>query len=238
VFASWAGDQVVVSRPLDPPVPTETAAPTATDVPTETAAPDATAILSGAPTVALPASYLIDPLTAAETPVAGAIWRPVVDPLTFRAVAWVGSVAASPSTDMVEMPEGQIELIAWPGNALEAGTPELHQVVATGPLTDFDVRWDETGEWFALWTPDPEDPSIGQLSLFRVDLETGELVAPEDAPIAVPALAGYSIGQGRLAWATPPGTDGEGSRILIAAWSLGSVGTLESDPGEDLIIVR
>jgi hypothetical protein len=110
--------------------------------------------------------------------------------------------------------------------------------VAEGPLADFDVRWDETGAWFAVWAPDPEDPGIGRLSLFHVDLTTGALVAHDDAPSGAPALAGFSIGQGRLAWATPPGTDGEGSRILIAAWSQDGVGTLESDPGEDLIIVR
>ena len=30
---------------------------------------------------------------------------------------------------------------------------------------------------------------------------------------------GFSIGNGRLAWATPPGQDGEGSRVQIVAWA-------------------
>jgi hypothetical protein len=51
-------------------------------------------------------------------------------------------------------------------------------------------------------------------------------------------LAGFSIGEGRLAWATPPGQGGEGSRIQIVAWREGSVGTVESVPGEDLVVVR
>ena len=61
---------------------------------------------------------------------------------------------------------------------------------------------------------------------------------PTDAPTGVPALPGFSIGEGRLAWATPPGQNGEGSRIQIVAWSDDGVGTVESAPGEDLVVVR
>jgi hypothetical protein len=101
---------------------------------------------------------------------------------------------------------------------------------------DFDVRWDETGEWVAVWVADPRDASIGRLTLYRVDEERLERV--DGAPVEVPALPGFSIGDGRLAWATPRGQGGEGSRIQIAAWSKGDVGTVESRPGEGLIVVR
>ena len=106
------------------------------------------------------------------------------------------------------------------------------------PLADFDVRWDETGEWFAVWTADAADATIGRLSLYRVDPETGELDIPTGAPIDVPAQPGFSIGDGRLAWATPPGQGGEGSRVQIAAWAGDGVGSIESAPGEMLVVIR
>ena len=52
------------------------------------------------------------------------------------------------------------------------------------------------------------------------------------------ALPGFSIGEGRLAWATPPGQGGEGSRVQIVAWAQDGVGTVETAPGEDLVVVR
>ena len=39
---------------------------------------------------------------------------------------------------------------------------------------------------------------------------------------------GFSIAKGRLAWATPPGQGGEGSRVQIVAWSGDEVGSTES----------
>jgi hypothetical protein len=54
----------------------------------------------------------------------------------------------------------------------------------------------------------------------------------------VASLPGFSIGEGRLAWATPPGQGGEGSRVQIVAWTPDNVGTVETAPGEDLIVVR
>jgi len=56
--------------------------------------------------------------------------------------------------------------------------------------------------------------------------------------VDVPALPGFSIGDGRLAWATPRGQGGEGSRIQIAAWSKTNVGIVESSPGEDPVVIR
>ena len=58
------------------------------------------------------------------------------------------------------------------------------------------------------------------------------------APQDVTALPGFSIGFGRLAWASPPGQGGEGSRIQIAAWTDGLVGAVESIPVEGAIVVQ
>ena len=99
-------------------------------------------------------------------------------------------------------------------------------------------KYDETGQWFALWIADPEDAEIGRLSLFHVDPETDRLAELDGAPAGVPALPGFSIGEGRLAWATPRGQNGEGSRVQIVAWDGDSVGSAESAPGEDIVVVR
>ncbi len=90
----------------------------------------------------------------------------------------------------------------------------------------------------ASGSPTRSDPEIGRLSLYHVDPDTGALSDLDGAPVDVQALPGFSIGDGRLAWATPPGQGGEGSRIQIAAWDGDTVGTVESVPGEDIIVVR
>jgi hypothetical protein len=52
------------------------------------------------------------------------------------------------------------------------------------------------------------------------------------------ALPGFSITDGRLAWATPPGQGGEGSRVQIVAWTDDAVGAVESVPIEDVVVVH
>lgn len=189
---------------------------------------------AGAGSRANPLSVLIDPATGAERP-AGAAWRPVFDPGGVRAVAWIGTVTAG-STDAPALPAaGRLELRTWSGDGMrDAGG----QVVQETAPADFDVRWDETGEWFAVWVADPSGAEIGRLSLFFVDPGSGRLLRPDGAPAEVPALAGFSIGEGRLAWVTPPGQDGEGSRVQVVAWSPDGVGSVETAPGEDVIVVR
>jgi hypothetical protein len=103
---------------------------------------------------------------------------------------------------------------------------------------DFDVRWDETGDWLAVWLGDANDPSIGRLSLYRVDRASGNLDQPKGAPHDVTARSGFSIGDGRLAWATPPGQGGERSRVQIVAWSGDRVGAVESGPVEGVVLVH
>ena len=89
-----------------------------------------------------------------------------------------------------------------------------------------------------MWTADATDPTIGRLSLLHLDPETGTLRRPDGAPADVPALPGFSIGDGRLAWVTPHGQDAEGSRVQIVAWSGDGVGSVESVPGVDVVVVR
>jgi len=112
------------------------------------------------------------------------------------------------------------------------------QIVAAGPIADFDARWDDTGSWLAIWIADPIDSGLGRLSLLHFDPLTGLVDRPVGAPQDVTALPGFSIGSGRLAWASPPGQGGEGSRIQIAAWTATEVGAVESIPVEGAIVVQ
>lgn len=145
------------------------------------------------------------------------------------------SSTASPTVSLAATPDGASpEPSASP--SVLADFPS--QIVAAGPIADFDARWDETGSWLAVWIADPVDPALGRLSLFRFDRTTGLLDRPVGAPQDVAALPGFSIGFGRLAWASPPGQEGEGSRIQVAAWTADQVGAIESIPVEGAIVVQ
>jgi hypothetical protein len=207
-FGSWSGNELIASRPDDP-----------------------------ASDEAEPKTIRIDPATGAETD-AGAGWRPAVDPTGKLAIVWDGTLDRT--ADAAWTPgTGALELRSWsdsgPGGA--SGSQRTRVVTDAAPQ-DFDVRWDETGEWVAVWIADPDDLVIGRLTLYHVDTERERLEVVDGAPADVPALPGFSIGDGRLAWATPRGQGGEGSRIQIAAWSSTDVGIVESSPGEDPIVIR
>jgi hypothetical protein len=207
-FGSWSGDDIIASR----------------------AEPDA-----AEPT---PVTVRIDPATGAESE-AGDLWRPAVDPTGRFAIGWNGTLEQVDGTGAWRPAEGSLELRRWSDDgAAEASGPETDRVVTDDAAADYDVRWDENGEWVAVWLADPRDPSIGRLSLYRLDADGERLEVVDGAPSDVPALPGFSIGDGRLAWATPRGQGGEGSRIQIAAWSPSGVGIVETSPGEDIVVIR
>jgi hypothetical protein len=112
-------------------------------------------------------------------------------------------------------------------------------VLAEGPLVDWDAQWDETGTYLAVWIADPDDPTTGKLSLYIVDPETGRLDL-EQAPLRDErALPGFAIGQGKLVWATPPGQNAEGSHVSVLAWTEdGVVGQVESRPADEIVVIR
>jgi hypothetical protein len=292
VFASWVGNQLLGSRamPSDLTAPGATASadpsasvdPTPSLTPTPSPTPEGSAIVDASaspePTPApefIAQTFLIDPLTGIETPMLGADWHPVVDPMGVWVVAWEGTVRAGPDGRSLVPATGRLVVHAFqalpdvtvlpdpsglPGESPGAepsdvptdqpvlptdGSPAPSvgpvfepQVIAEGPIAEFDARWDDTGTWLAIWVADSVDPSIGRLSLLHVDPTTGVIDRPFGSPQDVPALPGFSIGAERLAWATPPGQGGEGSRIQIVAWTEDAVGGIESIPVDGAIVVQ
>jgi len=216
----------------------------------------------------LPQTFLLDPWTGAELAQLEAEWQPAVDPTGLAVVAWQGSVivgedglTAAPAIgslvihpyhgpllteDLLASPSPIPSPIPSPdgsGSPSPADSPAIAvdfptQSLVSGPILDFDARWDETGSWLAIWIADPIDPGLGRLSLLHFDRATGLVDRPIGAPQDVTALPGFSIGYGRLAWASPPGQEGEGSRIQIAAWTADEVGAIESIPVEGAIVVQ
>jgi hypothetical protein len=181
-----------------------------------------------------PLTLAVDPADGTETPIEGATWRPAVSPSGAHAVAWLGTIAFDAEDRTWGPAEGRLELIAWPTDASADDGLELVE----GPAADVDIRWDETGEWVGVWVADSLDSDAGRLTLFRVDPERGTLDRLKGAPVEEPALAGFSIGDGRVAWVAPSGADGEGSHIHVAAWVGSDVGTAESVPGQGIVIIR
>ncbi len=115
--------------------------------------------------------------------------------------------------------------------------PGAGQTLRIGPIADWDAQWDETGTRLAVWIADPNDPETGTLSLYLVDEATGEIDVA-GAPLKDrPARPGFSIGDGRLAWATPSGQDGEGSQVEVIAWRGDEVGSIETQPGDEQVVV-
>jgi hypothetical protein len=212
VFASWQADTIIGSG-------------LAADAPIDGASE--------------PVSFSIDPASGERTDVSNGLWRPAVDPSGAFAVAWDGSVvvAGSDPVDM-EAGRGDLRLVRWPADGNASGTAGEPVPGTSGKIADFDVRWDETGSWVAVWIAESTDPAVGRLTLLRLDRESGRLTRPDGSPTGVPALAGFSIGDGRLAWVTPHGQDAQGSKVQVVAWSGEGVGGTESVPGEDVVVVR
>ena len=222
VFGSWSSDGIVGSS-LEVSSDGSSAAPNAIVVP--------------------------DAKTPVAIPAAGRVWRPTVDPKGANAVYWSGMLAQDGSSGW-RTGEGKLVLGRWadvatsdpggsatPPAASEQGDARHETTIAKGPLTDWDVRWDETGTRLAVWIADPSDPSVGKLSLYVVDPFDGSIDLANPPLHDKPALAGFSIADGRLAWATPNDGSNDGGRVLVLAWTDKGFGQVESAPG-DFHIVR
>ena len=182
-------------------------------------------------------SFIIDPASGVETSIDAPVWRPVIDPDGRWAVTWDGTIRVDPDTQSGIPDKGSLVLRGY-SRAKGVAVDGASSTIADGSVSEYDVRWDETGTWLAVWIADASDSSIGRLSLVHLDPVSGDVERPHGAPQDVTALPGFSIANGRLAWATPPGQGGEGSRVQIVAWTDEAVGSVESGPITDVVVIH
>jgi Putative zinc-finger len=150
------------------------------------------------------------------------------------------TVPTAPPAVGLGTPEVPASVGPVPSVAIADGPAGTGMVLAAGPITDFDLRFDPTGTRLAVWTADPGVTDIGPLRLLVLDPATG---AVEPAVQALPssgvvAMRGFSLDDGRLGWVTPPGQNGQSSSIQVLAWKGDAFGTVQTVPGGNPQIVR
>ncbi|HSS35535.1 MAG TPA: hypothetical protein VLR93_04620, partial [Patescibacteria group bacterium] len=226
VFSTWVDGKILASRAAS--------------------AVDSAAGESPDPEHQVPISVQLDPATGKQrgSDLLG-LWRPVVDPAGRWVVYWTGSLSLDADTHMLQPADGRLVIDRWDADLGDGpdGTSDSRSLVDVknaDPIRDWEVRWDPTGRFLGMWIADPLTAGLGRLDLLAIDRTTGK-VDPDHKPTlrAAPALAGFAIADGRIAWATPPGQDGDGSRLLILAWKGPDAGRTRSQPApEDIVVVR
>ena len=225
VFGSWSGDVMVGSTVVD--------------------------TTKGNRTELEPASFLLEPATAVMTalPQTGKAWRPAVDPSGRKAAYWTGTVRTTSVGDFAP-DAGRLVIGDWGTGTsapTEGPTPTAlngdqivlrHETtIAAGQINDWDARWDNTGTHLAIWIVDDKNPTVGRLSLYKVDSFDGKIDLKTPLLDGAPATAGYSISDGKLVWAEPS-EDGSaaGAKIQLLAWTDDGVGTVETVTGPVIVI--
>jgi hypothetical protein len=116
-----------------------------------------------------------------------------------------------------------------------AGTP---QRLVDGPVGLFQAMFNEDGSRMAFWVADGTDVTVGHLRLVVLDPAAGRIDPSLDPLPDTPALPGFSLETGRLAWVTPPGQNGQESSVRVLAWSHDAFGEVTSVPAQQLLIVH
>jgi hypothetical protein len=196
---------------------------------------------SGAFAVSWEGTIVLDPDGVDWHPGAGQLVLTAFEPsISPTAPSPEPSASAGPST-----PQASAEASLGPSSdqspAASPSPDPLHLVLTAGAVADWDAHWDYSGTRLAIWVASSEDPGVGALTLHMFDPAGQTLDVNGPALAQVPALAGYSITSGRLAWATPPGQDGEGSHLQVLAWKGSELGQVSSEPDQGsapVIVVR
>jgi hypothetical protein len=194
--------------------------------------------------LATPAAFLIDPASGQATRIVGLDgWRPVVDPSGTWVAYWAGTLVFDPASGMWDPFQGQLQVASWStvSTAVDGptGAAAAHPL-PLGAVTDWDLRWDLSGEHLGVWIADANNPGLGQLSLLTIDPQTGQLSSTSPGLLTdTPALRGFALRDGQLVWATPPGQDGNGSRLSVLAWIGANAGktSIQSIDSGALIVV-
>jgi hypothetical protein len=215
IFSGWVGDRLLISR----------------------SNPDGDPLVAARGDV--PMSLLLDPATGEETLITpDPMFRPTVDPTGRLAVWWDGAIEPGADGFGWQPRSGRLLLGDWvdPAGGEPDGAAREEDVLASGPVPDWDARWDDTGTRLAVWIADRDDPGTGKLSLYGIDTASGRLDTEQPLLKDEPALPGFSIDNGQLVWAAAS-ADGE-RRVEVLAWNGRDVGKVELAPEQELIIVR
>jgi hypothetical protein len=145
--------------------------------------------------------------------------------------------AASPDASASAGPDASAAATPSPLADADQQSARSETTIAPGPLAEWDARWAESGTRLAVWIADPNNPTIGRLSLYVVDPFNGKIDQSKPPLLDEPALAGFAIADGHLAWAAPPAAGSSESSVLVLAWTGNDFGQVESAPG-DVILVR
>jgi hypothetical protein len=173
-----------------------------------------TAASGGASPSAPTASPSVEPSPSASAsasaspslePGAKTTFKPSASPASSPTDAASSSPTTSPSATATPVPT------ATPASGLPAS-------VANAGDADWAAAWDETGTHLAVWIGDKADATFGHLNLLTIGAN-GLPTASGGVLTDQPALPGFSLADGHLAWATPVGTDGNGSTLKIYAYS-------------------
>jgi len=229
VFGSWVGDLVAGSTVE------------ASGADASSASPDRTGT-----------SFLLDPATGQVTPMrqTGRAWRPSVDPTGQRAVYWAGTLRTAPDAP-VDLPDaGRLVVGDWGSGSAQPsegpvatpptgdqGEARHETTIAAGRIADWDARWDSAGAKLAVWIADDDNPEVGSLSLYNVDLFSGRVDLKKPLLDHTRSTAGFSMSDGKLVWADPTvDASSTGGRVLMLAWTADGEGTVETLSGKVVVI--
>ena len=241
-FSSWFGDTILASHLSH-----------ATPSTGPSGAPASSAGAGPITFVDHATSFLFDPASGVTTDLTTPdVWMPVVDRTGRFMTYWLGTLATGPGVAGVQLASGHVVLDGWleplghgaPGASDATGTPRTVGPAGTpvelvaGPISAFDARFDPNGTRLAVWVADAADPTVGTLRLVALDHGNGDVNVRVDPLPSVAALKGFSIDEGRLAWVTPPGQDGNQSSVQVLAWSDDDFGQVQTVPGQQLTIIR
>lgn len=202
-----------------------------------------------------PISFLLDPETGTQTDLASPdVWLPVVDPSGHFVAYWSGTVVLSADGLDWQLGSGDVVLDGWTADpdtepaatadpdaspvAAGPGPSGNPVVLVKGPAGAYKAKFDPDGTRLAVWVAESATEDQGRLQLIVLDPETGAIDTGKKPLGGEPALGRFSIDNGRLAWVTPPGQDGQDSSVQVLGWKGDDFGEIQTIPARDLFIVR